>query len=227
VNRLAIAAAVVAFASIAHADSPSPPATESAAAKPTPVLAAAAKPVDSALAKQPEPDAIADVESREANLESTDRRYGYTFAFAPGAGIMFGGGVGRGPAVSIRLGHVATRKTIITFELTGSSSYHKASMDGETLSDTNYALLIGAQRYKTGVLWGRAAAGLTTLVKNASPSGTDGESPIGGFGTLVGGGVDLARWGYLVLGIETFALASVSSDGFKMQLGFNLGLSLY
>jgi hypothetical protein len=204
VKAVAAAAVVVAFASVAHADSPN--------GEPKPE----------------EPDDIADVEGREANLESMERRYGFTFAVSPGIGVMIGGdiGVGRGGALSLRLGHVATRKTVITFELSGTSAYHKAAMEGETLSDTNYALLVGAQRYKTGWLWGRAAGGLTTLVKNASRSGTGGESPIAGAGALVGGGFDIARWGYLVLGFETFALASLSSDGFKMQLAFNLGLSL-
>ena len=49
----------------------------------------------------------------------------------------------------------------------------------------------------------------------------------GGFGGLVGGGLDLARWGYLVLGLETFAMASITGDGFKFQLGFATNLSYY
>jgi hypothetical protein len=210
VNRLAVAAIIVAFASSARADAPAPTDTPSCGGK------------------LPACDDTADIESREANLETTDTRYGFTFAFSPGVGFMFGGdiGVGRGGAISLRLGHVATRNTVITFELSGTSAYHRASMMGSTLSDTNYALLVGAQRFKTNWLWWRAAGGLTTLVKNADRDGTGGEAPIPGAGALVGAGANFARWGYLVFGIEGFALASISSDGFKTQLGFNLQFAL-
>jgi hypothetical protein len=57
--------------------------------------------------------------------------------------------------------------------------------------------------------------------------GTGGDKPRGGVGGLVGGGFDIARWGYLVLGFETFGMASVSSDGLKVQLAFSAGLSYY
>ena len=44
----------------------------------------------------------------EANLESNAPRAGMTFSVALGAGITMGDGVGRGPALSFRIGHVAT-----------------------------------------------------------------------------------------------------------------------
>lgn len=223
-SRLATAALVVSFANLAHADAPAtaqPPAGPSAtaaerAAKPSPF------------------DEIADVESREANLESKEPRKGVTVAGALGFGIMIGGdiGVGRGPAVSLRLGHVATRKTVITFEIAGTSALHKrtgvgpGAMESTTLTDSNFALLAGAQRYTTGSLWLRAAGGPTILVQNASTNGA-GDKPIGGLGGLIGGGVDIARWGYLVFGAELFGMGSVSSDGLKLQLAFSLGLSYY
>lgn len=204
--RLAGAALVVTFASVAHADAPAK--------------------------TEPAPDEIADIEAREANLEPIEPRKGLTFAGAVGGGILMGGdlGVGRGPTLSLRLGHVATRKTIITFELTGNSALHKRAMTGagsETLTDSNFALLAGAQRYTTASLWLRAGAGPTLLVTDAMTDGTGGDKPRIGAGGLVGGGIDLARWGYLVLGLETFGMASVSSDGFKLQISFGLGLSYY
>jgi hypothetical protein len=100
-------------------------------------------------------------------------------------------------------------------------------MESSTLTDSNFALLAGAQRYTTGSLWLRAAGGLTILVQNANTNGTGGDEPIGGIGGLVGGGVDIARWGYLVFGAELFGMGSVSSDGLKLQLAFSLGLSYY
>lgn len=215
-NRFAIAAAVVAFASAAHADS-----AFVAPAKSAKLAETAPKPA--------KPDEIADIESREANLEPREPRKGFTFAGAVGGSIMVGGdiGVGRGPALSFRLGHVATRKTVITFELTTTGGLHQAGAAGDTLTDSNTGLLAGAQRYTSGSFWVRAAGGLTVLVTNLKSDGSGGDKAIAGIGTLGGAGLDLARWGYLVLGLEAFGLASVSRDGLKAQLAFSLGLTYY
>jgi len=211
VTRAAIGALVVTIAELAHAD-------------PKPLA-----PAGTATPSEPPPDEIADVESREANLESNEPRAGITVAGALGGGILLGGdiGVGRGPSISLRLGHVATRKTIITFELTGSSGLHKESITGETLTDSNLALLAGAQRYASSSFWVRGAGGLSIFVEDAMPSGGGGKQPIAGIAGLVGAGVDVARWGYLVLGLESFTMASVSRDGLKLQLALGLGLSYY
>ncbi len=202
-KQLAIAALAVSFANVASADTPAK--------------------------QEPAPDEIADVESREANLESQAPRKGLALSVAVGGGILIGGdtGVGRGPSFSLRLGHVATRKTNITFEITGNSAFHKPSMTSETLTDSNFAAFAGAQRYTTGSVWVRAAGGPTVFVADAMTNGTGGTKPRLGAGALVGGGLDLARWGYLVLGLETFGMASMSSDGLKLQLSFGLGLSYY
>jgi hypothetical protein len=219
VNRFAIAALVVAFASSAHAET-----RVAAAAAPQPD---AGKPE---AAKEPAPDEIADIESQEANLETKAPRKGLTFAAAFGGGIVVGGdvGVGRGPTVSLRLGHVATRKTVITFELNRGDALHKASVDGSTLYDLNVALLAGAQRYTSRSLWVRAAGGPVFLTKNAtSAAGTGGESPRAGVAGLIGAGFDIARWGYLVFGAELTGMASVTGDGIKAQGGFALGFSYY
>jgi hypothetical protein len=213
--RAAIAALVVTVAGTAHADT---------AAK---IVAAATEAPATPAASEP-PDGIADIESREANLESEESRSGLTFAGALGGGIFIGGdvGVGRGPAISLRLGHVATRKTVITFELTGSSALHKRSMTGDTLTDSNVALFVGAQRYTTQSLWVRAAGGPTILVTNANTKGGGGDAPRGGAGGLLGAGFDFAHLRYVSFGFETFLMTSVSGDGFKLQLGFSLGMSI-
>jgi hypothetical protein len=182
-------------------------------------------------AQEPKPDEIADIESREANLESKEPRNGFTFAGALGFGVLIGGdiGVGRGPSVSLRLGHVATRKTIITFELSGSSGLHKEGTDDDTLADSNFALFAGAQTYTSRSFWIRGAAGITTFVEDADArSGSGGEDPVAGLGALVGAGLDVIRSRYFVLGLEIFAIGSVSSDGAKLQIvPFSLGLSFY
>jgi hypothetical protein len=204
VKRLAVATLVVTIASVAHADTPAP-------------------------GKPSEPDEIADVEGREANLESREPRKGLTFAVAIAPlGITLGGaGVGRGPSISLRLGHVATRKTVITFELATASALHKRATMDDTVSDNTIGFFVGAQRYTSGSFWLRIAGGPAALVKNANTNGSGGDPPIAGLGGLLGGGLDIARWGYLVLGLEATTLTSLSRDGFKMNLAIGLGLSYY
>ena len=203
--KLAIAAAVVAIARIAYADT------------------APAKPAEPA-----KPDEIADTESTEANLEPHEPRNGFTFTVAALGDFLLGNGVGRGLAPSFRLGHVATRKTVITFELTFPNSVHRATglnmESGPTLVDSNTCLFAGAQRYK-GQKWARLAGGLTILTKNARADGSDsGDKPIAGVGTIVGFGADLVRLGYPWLGVEAMFMGSLSRDGVKVSFGAGLGV---
>jgi hypothetical protein len=176
--------------------------------------------------KPPAPDANTDFEASEANLESTSPRSGLMFAFAGGFGVLIGGniGVGRGGAVSLRVGHKATRSTQITFEFSGTGALHRIGTNDAPTTDSNAGLFAGAQTYLGRATWVRLAAGPTVFTANANTS-MQYSKP--GFGGLVGGGLDLARWGYVVLGFESFAMASMTRDGFKMQLGFAFGLSYY
>ncbi|HEY5926596.1 MAG TPA: hypothetical protein VIV11_33140 [Kofleriaceae bacterium] len=216
-KRLAIATLVVSIANVAYADTP-------AAAEPDTCTTDKTRP-------GPRCDEIADVESQEANLESKEQRKGFAFSVAIGGGIMMGGdiGVGRGPSLSLRLGHVATRKTNITFELTRGEGYHKASIDGPTLSDSDTAFFVGAQRFAKRAFWVRAAGGLTAFVEDAMKDGTGGAAPILGVGGLLGAGADIFRLGRFlpVIGVEAFGMASISRDGFKLHGAFGLGFSYY
>lgn len=176
--------------------------------------------------KEPAPDSIADEESAEANLESNAPRSGFVVSLSIGGGLLLGGdlGVGRGGAASIRIGHVATRHTVITFELTGSGALHRRAMMDGTVTDTNASLHAGALRYASRSTWVRLSGGLDVFTANG---GSDVQKSFAGIGGLVGGGLDLVRWGYLVLGFEVFGVASVTGDGFKVNTGFCLGLSYY
>jgi hypothetical protein len=177
-------------------------------------------------AAQPKPDRIADEESAEANLESKAPRDGLTFTFALGGGLLLGGdiGIGRGGALSARIGHVATRRSVITFELSLTGALHRRGTEGEVVTDSNAGLYAGALRYAGKSTWVRASGGLTVFTANARSEDQTSHTGLGG---LVGGGLDLVRWGYVVLGFEVFGMASVTSDGFKVNTGFCLGLSYY
>jgi len=237
-KRAAIATVVVALAGSARADTPAPgepvdrTIMEGAPRQPGEAAKPAAKPAPSDCQDDGRNcDQIAHVEAVEANLETKAPRKGLTFAGALGAGIMIGGdiGVGRGPSLSLRLGHVATRKTVITFELLINTALHKRAVDSVTLSDNNICLFAGAQRYTARSLWVRAAGGLSTLQPNVvAKTGMDGDPAHVGVGGLLGAGVDYVRWGYFVLGGEVFGMGSVTGDGFKLQLAFvPLNLSYY
>ena len=193
------------------------------------VLVAALSGVASADTAKPDPapDENADATAREANLESNAPREGLVVAGTLGFGVMLGDGVGRGPAVDFRLGHVATQRTVITFELAISSSLHKEATMDQTLTDSVACLFAGAQRYTAprSSVWIRGAGGLTVF--QADFGKTDPPKPRTGIGGLIGGGVDLARWGKVVLGFEATSVASLSRDGFKLDLNFSTGLSFY
>jgi len=176
------------------------------------------------LASAENPDPIADEESAEANLESKAPRDGYVVSLSLGAGLLVGGdiGVGRGGSGSLRVGHVATRHTVITFELTGTGAAHKPAMNSSAVTDTNVSLFAGALRYATKSTWVRTSGGITVFTPNSDP-----KLARAGLGGLLGGGLDLVRWGYLVLGLEVFGVASATGDGFKVNTGFMVGLTYY
>ena len=179
---------VIALASVAHADEPDP----------------------------------AVVEAGERNLESIERRRGFTFAFAVGGGLTFGVGhdpsVGRGGAASIRVGQVATRHTVFTFELAGSALFHKVKATGMSEVHTNQAssLLAGAQYYVNGSLWVRGALGLG--VYKGDEVLIDGGPRRGditrlGPSAAAGAGLSLVQFRRTAIGVELFSQLLVNRDG--------------
>ena len=205
----AVFVALSAVATLAHAD----------ATKPT------APPVDDA----PDP-AVQD--ASEANLESTENRRGLTFAGSLGGGLILGFGikdsVGRGPAVSLRLGHVATRRTVITFEVGVTAALHKpAGMNTSLQTNTNTNLLAGALYYVNPSLWVRFSGGLGVYHGSqvTLSSGAIGDLMLAGPAVLGGVGVDVARFKSAVLGFEVGTSAMINREGVLLASGLNLGLS--
>jgi hypothetical protein len=194
------------MASVARAGTPAEPAPAPAAAHVT-------------------ADERAEEAASEANLESNAPRAGVTFSASVGAGLTMGDGVGRGPALSFRLGHVATSSTVLTFEITGGSLLHQpAGMNPPILHNDYISLMAGGLHYVNRSLWLRGAGGATTYTID---TGSD-KHVHGGVGGLVGAGIDLARWHYLVLGLETFGQMSlVATRGVMFNSGLCLGLTYY
>ncbi|HEX7704045.1 MAG TPA: hypothetical protein VF403_25055, partial [Kofleriaceae bacterium] len=185
------------------------------------VVAALASVADADDKADPTAAAAAD----EANLESNAPRAGMTFSVAVGAGITMGDGVGRGPALSFRIGHVATPSTVLTLEITGGSLLHQEAApmgNGPIMHNDFIGLMAGGLYYVSGSFWIRGASGLATYTID---SGMNNKAHLGITG--VGGlGLDFVRWHYLVLGIETFSqVAIVGTRGLMLNTGLCLGLT--
>ncbi|HEX2686009.1 MAG TPA: hypothetical protein VHN14_05300 [Kofleriaceae bacterium] len=204
----AVLVALPAIATVAHADPTTPTAT-----------------------KDDAPDPAVE-EAGDANLESIENRRGLTFAGAFGGGLIVGFGikdsVGRGPSLSLRLGHVATRRTVITFELGITAALHKPpGMNSSLETNTNTNLLAGALHYLSPSLWLRFAGGLGVYNgrKVTLSNGQIGDVTLLGPAVLAGVGVDLARFKSAVLGLEVGTSAMINRDGLLVASGLNLGLA--
>jgi hypothetical protein len=171
-------------------------------------------------------------DASEANLESTARRQGLTFTAAIGPGLLIGFGiddsVGRGGSLMLRLGHVATRRTVITFEVDATAVLHKAAANSPTETNTNTNLATGAQYYVNPSLWLRVAggAGLYSRRDVMLPQGGRGNTSLVG-PVLVGGlGFGLLRFKWSVLGLEVATSMMINRDGVLVATGVKLALSL-
>lgn len=140
----------------------------------------------------------------DANLESTANRRGLTFAASLGAGLLVGLGIegptGRGGSLDLRLGHVATPRTVITFEVGATLTLHGS--EGKpvyTTTDTN--LLAGAQYYVSESLWLRFAGGLGVYQASHVQGSNENIHQIGP-AVLGGIGLDVARFKWAVFGVE-------------------------
>jgi hypothetical protein len=183
------------------------------------------------------PDTASDpaaLEAGDANLESTADRTGITFAASLGGGLLIGFGikdsVGRGGSASLRLGHVATRRTVITLELDITAALHRptsATMTSSIQTNTNTDLLLGAQYYVHPSLWLHVAVGVGGYQgRQVVVSGIErGDVTLIGPAVLFGVGIDLARFKWAVLGFEIATTAMVNSDGVLVGTSGGLGLA--
>ncbi|HET9620434.1 MAG TPA: hypothetical protein VFP84_03630 [Kofleriaceae bacterium] len=196
------AALVLAAAGIAHAE-PAP--------APTPAQAA--------------------LDAGDANLAPIADRSGLVFTGALGGGLMVGFGindsVGRGGSVSFRLGHVATPRTVIDFELDVTAALHKQAENAATATNTETSLLAGAQYYAHRSLWLRFAGGLGVYQGRdvVLDNGQRGDQTLVGPAVLAGIGVEIARFKWAVFGIEASVSAMFNRDGVLVANGLDVNLA--
>lgn len=160
-------------------------------------------------------------EASEANLETKAPRVGVTMAGALGGGMIISqsktANVG---TLDLRLGHVANASTVVTIELVGGTYAHKTT---STHIDGEGNVLVGAQVYIAPSVWLRGAGGLGVHTTEDDMGRKTG----GGLSGLGGAGIDLVRWHYAVLGIETFYSGTFAKGGYVSLGGLALGLSYY
>lgn len=178
-------------------------------------------------------DAAADAavaEASEANLESTASRRGVTFAAAVSGGLLVGFGiedsVSRGGGLSLRVGRVATPRTVLTLEVRGTAAFHRPAMGNAVKTNTEGGAFLGAQYYANPSLWLRLAGGVGSYMGRqvAVGNGTLGDVTLNGPAILVGGGLDLARFKGMVFGIEFATTGMVNGDGLLVATSAGLGL---
>lgn len=176
------------------------------------------------------PDAAV-ADAAEANLESTERRRGVVVAVAFGPNILVGFGIdrvtGRGGGLDLRIGHVATRRTVISFDFAISARLHRPATMADARADIHSQLLAGAQYYVNPSLWVRGAAGVGVYAARGIPlpTGELGDRTLAGPAALAGAGVDLLRWKSLVAGFEVATSAMINHDGLLLGFTGNLGLA--
>lgn len=223
IRRLALIGGV-SVAGVAHAE-PRPPAAPPSAA-PGAMRAAGAPDVEP-------PDPAVEY-ATDANLESTANRQGLTGALSVGGGLLLGFGIegstGRGGSFDVRLGHVATPRTVITFEVGATIVLHRAMMnltESATYTNAEINLLAGAQYYVTESLWLRLAGGLGRYQASHVQSSDQNvliDVQQTGPAVLGGVGIDFARLKWAVFGIEIGTSVMVRS-GVVVASDLRLGIA--
>ena len=208
--RLAVVASLGA-ASVAHAG---PAATQRSAA------AAAATTLDPSVEQ-----------AADANLESTADRQGFTVAASLGGGLILGFGIddsiGRGGALDLRIGHVATPRTVLTLEAAFTAALHRPALASSTATNTSANVLAGAQYYVHHSLWLRVAGGVGVYQANqiAMAMAKLGDLRLIGPAVLGGIGVEALRFRWGVFGVEVATSAMVNREGVLVASDLMLGVA--
>jgi len=184
-------------------------------------------------AADPKPDRAVQ-EAGDANLESESHRKGITLQAAVGGGLILGFGVdgvvGNGGSLGIRLGRVATEKSLVTLEANVVVPRHavKATMGSETYIDADTSLLIGGQFYVNPALYLRVAGGLGAYHGEHKQDGAvvqdiDLVGPAG----AVGAGVEIIRFVRWAAGLEIFTTGMINRQGLISSSGFLISVIVY
>ncbi len=179
----------------------------------------------------PDPEAT---RAGEANLESLAKRRGFTFGGSLGPSVTIGKntGTGTGATLSLRLGQVATPRTVISFELNFSGQLRRVATGMDAMGDVTTELrtnsvgsfLAGMQYWFGPSIWIRISGGFgVTTCQKCKDLTTDTR-----VATLAGGGglgVDIVRWRGTVLAVEAYNVSQIGNDGLQTTLVSALSVS--
>jgi hypothetical protein len=177
-----------------------------------------------------EPDPAVEA-AGDANLASVEHRQGFTFGIATGGGTTIGFGlkdsVGRGGSLALRLGHVATRRTVITFEIDVTAVLHRRGTMDPFSTNTSTSLVAGAHYYASPSLWLRLAGGAGVYEERnvVLSDGVPGDVRRSGPAVVAGVGVDLFRLKWAVIGLELGLSGMIHSDGLLLASGLRVGVA--
>ena len=181
----------------------------------------------------PEPDPEA-TRAGEANLESLAKRRGFTFGASLGPSVTIGKntGTGTGATLSLRLGQIATPRTVISFELNASGQLRRVATGMDAMGNLTTELrtnsvgsfLAGMQYWFGPSIWIRISGGFgVTTCQKCKDLTTDTR-----VGTLAGGGglgVDIVRWRGTVLAVEAYNVSQIGNGGLQTTLVSAVSLS--
>lgn len=186
-------------------------------------------PLSAAAETEPEREAE---RAAEANLQSLDKRKGFTGSVTLGPSFTLGKGTGTGGMLSFRVGQVATPDIVITFELTGAAQFREVSRGPDKtdlVANSATSLLVGGQYWVGPSLWLRAAFGFGShkCSECKSVQGQvaleDVHSP--GLAGAVGGGVDILRFKGFVLAVELASINILHAEGMVSTNALSAALS--
>jgi hypothetical protein len=187
----------------------------------------------SAAPAEPKPDPAA-LEAGDANLESTALRQGIVVTLGIGGGLSIGLGMdnatGRGGAGTLRIAHVANRRTMVAIELVGSALFF--TVKESTLYRTDAAnVLLSAQYYVNPALWLRAGAGWgryagNRFVDEATMLELRKRIRLAGPAASVGAGIDIVRLKRFRAGLEVSSTAMINRDGILSSNSFLFAFSI-
>ncbi|MDX2091129.1 MAG: hypothetical protein SFX73_24930 [Kofleriaceae bacterium] len=164
----------------------------------------------------------------EANLESLDKRQGMTFGAMVGPSLTFGSDVGTGGALTLRMGQVATPSTVMSLELNAAAVFHR--VEDRLVANNTGSLLAGVQYWVNPSLFVRAAAGFGNYhCKECGAPDADGmrrTDKYAGVAGSVGAGIDVVRWGRLVLSFEVHSVTLFTLDGMLSNNALGLAIAL-
>lgn len=178
----------------------------------------------------PVPDPRAQEQARESNLEDNGPRRGLVVGLSAVGWQQVGtidGASAAGGAV-LRLGAVATPRTVVMLELFG-LAFPQGS--GDSYIAASQALTLVALTYVAPTLWVRGGAGLAGFLRaiedKANPDTYYNAHFYGGLGMTFGAGLDLVSWRRTRLQLENTVALHRFSQGWIVDLGVGIGVTVY